>query len=109
MIFGIVYLRTRENMALIEKGMNPRNNKSGPRPFVYLKYGLLLIGAGAGLLIAYFVDKHVDHRAFTPEGHVYYNDNPALYFALVGIGGGLGLVCSFLIEKRYWIDKQKDE
>ena len=25
MVFGIVYLRTRQNLAMIEKGMNPGN------------------------------------------------------------------------------------
>ena len=44
MIFGIVYLKSRENLALIEKGMNPKQNKASPKPFLNLKWGLLLIG-----------------------------------------------------------------
>jgi hypothetical protein len=109
MVFGIVYIKSRENMAMIERGMNPRVNNSGPRPFLYLKYGLLLIGAGIGLFLAYFIDSAYPHKVYTPEGHVYYSDNPAVYFALIGIGGGLGLVISFFIEKKYWLDKKKDE
>ena len=109
MIFGIVYIKSRENLALIEKGINPKNNNTGPRPFVYLKYGLLLVGSGLGLLIAYFINSAMDHSALTPGGHVYYTDNPAIYFALIAIGGGAGLVVSFMIEKKYWIDKRKDQ
>ena len=52
MIFGIVYLRTRENMAMIEKGMNPKRYANLPAPFRSLKFGLLLAGAGIGLLLA---------------------------------------------------------
>ena len=47
MVFGIVYLAKRERLAMIEKGMDPRNRKkSAPG---YLKWGMLLIGAGLGL------------------------------------------------------------
>ena len=49
MIYGVVYLYRRERMAMIERGMDPRNYK--PRSFNYntLKWGLLLIGSGLGL------------------------------------------------------------
>ena len=30
MIFGIVYLKTRQNMAMIEKGMNPKEFANRP-------------------------------------------------------------------------------
>ncbi|WP_315821764.1 DUF6249 domain-containing protein [Paraflavitalea speifideaquila] len=53
MIFGIRYLRSRENMAMIEKGMDPKLNQRRPAPFMNLKWGLLLVGAGAGLLVAF--------------------------------------------------------
>jgi hypothetical protein len=109
MIFGIAYIRSRENMAMIEKGLNPRMNSGGPRPFVYLKYGLLLVGAGIGLLTAYFIDRSYPYMAHTPSGQLYYKNNPAIYFALIAVGGGLGLVVSFLIEKKYWLDKKREE
>ncbi len=161
MIFGIAYLRNRENMALIEKGLNPRNRDVRPRPFLNLKWGLLLIGSGLGLLFAYIIDntiiKHDKqgggvHTSFTIGGH--HNpqkikvlikndsskttnddtlsksaaqdqennndaeehsitefksgggdDNPAIYIALIAIGGGLGLFFSYRIEKKEWLDK----
>jgi len=162
MIFGIAYLRNRENMALIEKGLNPRTKDVRPQPFVNLKWGLLLIGSGMGLLSAYIIDntiiKHDKpgggvHTSFTIGGHhnpqkikVLINndsskttnddtlsksaaqeqdnnndaeehsitefksgsgdDNPAIYFALIAIGGGLGLFFSYRIEKKEWLDKK---
>ena len=107
MIFGIAYLRSRENMSMIEKGMNPRQIKSTPRPFISLKYGLLFIGVGLGLLIARLVDVNMSHSFTSQLGNMQDGDNPAIYFALVGIGGGAGLVISYAIEKKYWLDKNQ--
>ena len=167
MIFGIAYVRSKENMAMIEKGLNPRNKDVRPRPFINLKWGLLLMGSGFGLLFAYIIDntiiKHdkstVSHTTSITIGghqtvekkkieivldsnrakdttlsatalakndgtngkdddgddedehsitHIKNNDpeNPALYFALVAIGGGLGLFFSYRIEKKEWLDKK---
>jgi len=111
LIFGIVYIRNRENMALIERGMNPRQKDSRPSPFINLKYGLLLIGCGTGLLAAYLIDTFLlgHHVVVTNAGITSHDsDNPAIYFALIGIGGGLGLYNSYRIEKREWLDKKKD-
>jgi drug/metabolite transporter (DMT)-like permease len=96
MTFGIVYLGTRQNLAMIEKGMNPKQQSQRPAPYKSLKWGLLLIGAGIGLALAYIVCSHLLHE----------EDNPALYFAFIGIGGGLGLVGSYKAE-RAWLDKQE--
>lgn len=93
LIFGIVYLRTRENMAMIEKGMNPKRHANRPAPFRSLKTGLLLLGAGLGLLLAFFIDRNTA----TP-GH----DNEAIFFSLIAIGGGLGLISSYAMEKKEW-------
>lgn len=32
MVFGIYYLRTRQNLAMIEKGMNPKEFANRPAP-----------------------------------------------------------------------------
>src|SRR4030095_17115448 len=82
MIFGIVYLKTRQNLAMIEKGMNPKERAKRSTP-TYLKWGMLLIGAGIGLLSAFLIDTLMIPRAIEPV---------ALYFSLIAIGGGLGLV-----------------
>lgn len=89
MVFGIIYLRTRENMAMIEKGLNPKAFANRPAPYRNLKTGLLFLGAGVGLLIAYFLDKNIGGF-----------DNEPLYFGFIGICGGLGLIASYAIEKK---------
>ena len=92
MIFGIVYLAKRERLAMIERGMDPRRYKRQSAPFETLKAGLLLIGAGVGLLLAFILDDTVFRNN---------DDSTAIYFALIAIFGGLGLFISYLIEKKH--------
>ncbi|MBD1393646.1 DUF6249 domain-containing protein [Mucilaginibacter glaciei] len=92
MVFGIVYLRNRERMAMIERGMDPRSYKAQPAPYQNLKWGLLLIGSGFGLFLAYLLD----YTLFSSSR----NENEAIYFALIAIFGGLGLVLSYRVEKK---------
>ena len=99
MVFGIVYLRTRQNLAMIEKGMNPKEFANRPAPYRNLKWGLLLVGAGIGLFLAYILDRYV-MKDF---------ENPAIYFALIGIGGGLGLIGSYKIEKKEVLDRVNNQ
>lgn len=98
MIFGIIYMYKRENLAMIEKGMNPKENRDRPAPYKNLKWGLLLIGAGVGLTLAYFITQYILHDY----------ENPALWFALIAIGGGSGLYYSYKIEKKWW-EESKDK
>jgi hypothetical protein len=87
----VVYLRRFENeerMAMIEKGVDPSvftrkvRNTSGA-----LRASLLFIGAGIGLLIAYFLD-----RAYEME--------EVAYFSMVFLFGGAGLGMSYMIEEK---------
>ena len=94
MVFGLVYIKSRENMSMIEKGLNPKEFANRPAPYRNLKNGLLLLGAGIGLALAYIITQYVLHD----------EENPALWFALIGIGGGLGLITSYRIEKRELLD-----
>ena len=98
MIFGIVYLKTRENLAMVEKGMNPKQRYNSPAPFKSLKLGLLLLGAGLGLLTAYLIDTAI-LRSGTDPFH-YQRNIPFLYFSLIAVGGGLGLIGSYITEKK---------
>jgi len=100
MVFGIVYLYKRERMAMIERGMDPRRYKQQSAPFVNLKWGLLLVGAGLGLFLAYILDNtlfiNFNHRDFDYD----HDHNVAIYFSLIAIFGGLGLVASYRLEKK---------
>src|ERR1700741_52321 len=99
MVFGIVYLKTRQNLAMIEKGMNPKEFANRPAPYKNLKWALLLIGSGIGLFIAYILD---DYVLYAPNTLHHHDDNPAIYFSLIAIGGGLGLFGSYRMEKKWW-------
>jgi hypothetical protein len=95
-IFGLFYLRNRENMALIEKGINPKEYTQRPAPYRSLKWGLLLMGAGLGLLLG-----HLLSVQFVPN-----NDNPVMYFSMIALCGGAGLFLSYRIEKKETIDNK---
>ena len=90
MVFGIVYLKTRQNLAMIEKGMNPKERTRRSTP-TYLKWGMLLIGSGIGLLTAFLIDTLMIPREIEPV---------ALYFSLIAIGGGIGLVASYRMDRK---------
>jgi hypothetical protein len=91
LIFGIVYMNKKENLAMIDKGMNPKNATArGPEPFRNLKWGLLLVGAGLGLFLAYILNQYLARN----------EEHPALYFALIAIGGGTGLIISYKMEMK---------
>jgi hypothetical protein len=103
LVFGIIYMQKKENLAMIEKGMNPKLFENRPTPYRNLKWGLLLVGSGIGLFLAYLLDHFVLNR-------VAYSDfdrgaNAPIYFALIAIGGGLGLITSYRIEKKELLDK----
>ncbi|MEO3405720.1 DUF6249 domain-containing protein [Mucilaginibacter sp. CAU 1740] len=99
MMFGIVYLDKREKLALIERNMDPRNYKPQSAPYQNLKWGLLLIGAGLGLFLAFVLDRTAFH----------YGDNSNIFFlyvSLIAFFGGVGLFVSYRIEKREVLDKE---
>ncbi len=82
---------------MIERGMDPRRYKQQSAPFQTLKAGLLFIGAGVGLFLAYILD----HTLFSRIDGDYNNGgNVAIYFSLIAIFGGLGLFISYLAEKK---------
>ena len=100
MVFGIIYMYKRENLAMIEKGMNPKESRNRPAPYKNLKWALLLIGAGLGLFVAYLMDHYMLAENSANERNV------AVYFSLIAIGGGLGLFGSYRMEKKWWEDNK---
>ena len=100
MMFGMRYLQNKENMAMIQNGIDP-----GLRPRAYyinLKWGLLLIGTGIGLFLAYILDNAVLN--FQRYGVRNFNSE-AIYLSMIAIFGGLALFISYLIEKKETLDK----
>jgi len=93
----VVFLRkysNSEKMAMIEKGADPKlfqHHGSGTGP---LRFALLAIGAGIGLLIGSLL--YENSRM----------DEEVAYFSMIFIFGGLGLVASYIIEQKR---KKKEE
>lgn len=100
--FGIRYLSNKEKMAMIERGFDPGARKATPKPFLSLKFGLLMVGLGLGLLVALFTTRGI----FGPNmSEVEKGQAVAVYFGSIFIFGGLGLIVSYIIEKK-WLDQQ---
>ncbi|WP_231425599.1 DUF6249 domain-containing protein [Pedobacter sp. Leaf250] len=102
MIFGIRYLSSKEKMAMIERGIDPGVQRATPQPFLSLKFGLLFMGLGLGLLVALFTVRGVFGSDMT-SGEI--SQSVAVYFGCIGIFGGLGLIVSYVIEKK-WLDRE---
>lgn len=103
-VFGIFYLRNRENMALIERGFNPRNTERPVRLTGSLKYGLMLLGAGAGLVLAYGICLPLEQSGYlnyrTQSGFQMEREVAPLYFGLTALGGGLGLLQAYRMARK---------
>ena len=93
MLFGLRYLTNKERMAMIERGISPSLPKRRSQPLQTLKWGLLLCGSGLGLLLAFTLTNYV---LMTSEEKA-----PAIYFSMIAICGGLGLVTSYRFEKHH--------
>ena len=86
----IVFIRKYSNierMAMIEKGINPKDHAPINNTSIPLRLSLLLIGFGLGLFIAYFLE-----RATRME--------EVAYFSMLFLFGGAGLGISYLIEEK---------
>jgi len=98
MVFGIRYLSNKEKMAMIERGIDPGVRQSAPKPFLSLKFGLLFVGLGIGILLALFA---------VLQNHMEPEESTAVYMGCISIFGGLGLIVSYVIEKK-WLDKHNE-
>ncbi len=86
----VVYIRKYDNierMAIIDKGLSPDLFKRQRSTSGALRASLLLIGAGLGLLLGYWLD-----TAFDME--------EVAYFSMIFIFGGLGLGIAYLVEEK---------
>lgn len=92
MVLGLRYMNNKENMAMIEKGMEPkRQQRREVNPSQTLKNGLLFVGAGLGLLLAIIITS-----MFNLEG----DKGTGIYFALIAIFGGIGMLSAYVYERK---------
>ncbi len=86
----IIYIRkfsNLERMAIIDKGLDPEIFKKESSSAPTLRTSLLLIGAGVGLILGYFLDRSFDMEEVA-------------YFSMIFIFGGAGLGLAYLIEEK---------
>ena len=95
LVFGSLYIhlttRNKERLALIEKGASHDLFKAKPAEssgYTTFKSGLFLIGIALGIIAGYFL---------TDAGM----NETAAYFSMIFLFGGIGLVISFLLQKRF--------
>jgi len=100
-IFGIVWIavsaRNKERLALIEKGLDAGIFKeAGQTHWRYgaLKFGLLAIGIGIGLVVANILEVN---------GIM---DDEVAYFAMIFIFGGLGLLSYYKLMGKIKPEKE---
>ena len=99
--------RHKERMAMIEKGVNPADFKSGP-PFRLwqgsvlsnLKWGLLFTFVGAGLIIGMQLHYYL--------GSGIIDEGPSIFGSML-ITGGLALILFYIIAARKMKNKSVDE
>ncbi len=84
----------KERMTIIEKGLNPEEIKSlyartwyATSPLASLKWGILLVTVGAGLMIGLWL-------------HSTYYVSEGVVPGLMAVAGGLGLVVFYFVAQR---------
>jgi len=86
----LIYIRKFQNlerMSIIDKGLDPNLFKRETATAPTLRWALLMIGAGTGLLLGYFLD-----RAWDME--------EVAYFSMLFICGGAGLGIAYIIDEK---------
>ncbi len=96
MIFSIRYLINREKLAMIEKGIITDYSQRKRKASV-IRWGYLMIGIGCGLLSSFIITKV---SGLSEE------EAPAIYFSMIFILGGIGLVMAHKVEKK---ERQEEE
>ena len=86
-IFAILYVywttRTKERLALIEKGIDAKIFKSSPSKYALIKWGIFLIGLAIGVISGYALSTGINEVV--------------AFFTMIFFFGGLSLISAHLI------------
>ena len=93
LIVSLIYItsinRSKEKLALIEKGLNPTEYMNDRFFLNAIKGGMTMVGVGLGFLIALLVDEYL----------LIGIDNPAIYPACIFSMAGISLIVYYAIFK----------
>lgn len=97
MVYGIVFLfvRKKERLAMIAKGTDPTVFETVPKPPTSLKWGLLLVGFGIGILMGKILTLCTS-----------LNEEPAI-FSMICLFGGFGLIIYHIVLRRFEMKKNE--
>lgn len=86
-LFAILYVywttRTKERLALIDKGADASIFKGGESKYALLKWGIFLIALSVGVITGYALSGVIDEVA--------------AFFTMILFCGGLGLIVAYLV------------
>ncbi len=86
-LFAILYVywttRTKERLALIEKGVDARIFKTTPSKYNLLKWGTFLIALSVGVITGYLLSKTINEVA--------------AFFTMILFFGGVGLIIAHFL------------
>lgn len=90
LVYGIVYLlvRRKERLAMLQKGVDASIFEAGTKAPADLKWGLLLIGIGVGILLGKVLAVYTT-----------LDEEPA-FFSMICLFGGLGLIIYHFIANK---------
>ena len=90
MVFGIVYLgvRHKERMALIKNGGNASNLETKSNILGSLKWGMIFIGIGLGIIIGKIISSSTSM------------EEEAAFFSMICLFGGVALMIFYIIAER---------
>ena len=113
-VFGIFYVyisaRHKERMAIIEKGTEFdlsifENKRKFNFQGLLMRFGYLSVGVGVGIVSALIVENTMfndfHHNIYNGKYFITTLDNtPSLYFAMIFIFGGLGLILGYFADRK---------
>ena len=95
MIYAITKQESEVKKKMIENGMNPKDANAKRFGGGALKFGGLLIGGGLGLFLAKLIETYANM-----------NEPEAIYFGLIALFGGVGLVVAHNFARKQFREDQ---
>jgi hypothetical protein len=95
MVVALRYLKNKENMGMIERGINPNEFKQRreANPSYTLKTALMFIGAGFGLFFGLILNNSILSTC-SEDTHA------GVVFSLIAILGGTGMLMAYIYERK---------